>query len=250
MRLRSTQHQGSSCTSPLAHVWTTSTEFALPYDCSSPWFIDENPQILGPLLPPDTTLYSLHGHLPPAARTKTLAAFATSIATSSSPAILLATDVAARGLDIPNVDVVLQFDAPADPKAFSHRCGRTARAGKYGRATVLLTDNETDYIGMCVLEIYTGRTSNAGYQTLWLCAKSHSSGVLSCSLTAQPPTTSRNQRTLRFRMRCQKLGIWYWKTEPCTTRSVSLKALYDFLAHLIDAGGQSVRVIRPGILEA
>jgi ATP-dependent RNA helicase DDX55/SPB4 len=76
-----------------------------------------------------------------------LAAFATSIATSSSPTILLATDVAARGLDIPNVDAIIQFDAPADPKAFSHRCGRTARAGKSGRATLLLTEEERDYVG-------------------------------------------------------------------------------------------------------
>ena len=65
----------------------------------------------------------------------------------SAPAVLLTTDVAARGLDIPDVDVVLQFDPPSDPKSFSHRCGRTARAGKSGRATVLLTEEEIDYVG-------------------------------------------------------------------------------------------------------
>lgn len=65
----------------------------------------------------------------------------------SAPAVLLTTDVAARGLDIPDVDVVLQFDPPCDPKTFSHRCGRTARAGKPGRATVLLTEEEIDYVG-------------------------------------------------------------------------------------------------------
>ena len=68
-------------------------------------------------------------------------------ATPSVPAVLLTTDVAARGLDIPDVDVVLQFDPPSDPKSFSHRCGRTARAGKSGRATVLLTEEEIDYVG-------------------------------------------------------------------------------------------------------
>lgn len=61
--------------------------------------------------------------------------------------MLLATDVAARGLDLPHVDVVIQFDPPSDPKAFSHRCGRTARAGRSGRAYVLLAGREAEYIG-------------------------------------------------------------------------------------------------------
>ncbi|EIM90127.1 DEAD-domain-containing protein [Stereum hirsutum FP-91666 SS1] len=94
----------------------------------------------------NANLYSLHGHLPPAARTRTLSSFAESVCTPSSPSILLATDVAARGLDLPDVDVVLQFDPPSDTKAFSHRCGRTARAGKSGRAWVLLTGREREYV--------------------------------------------------------------------------------------------------------
>jgi superfamily II DNA/RNA helicase len=104
-------------------------------------------QVLGPLLSPLATLYSLHGHLPPAARTRTLESFSTSIATSASPSVLLATDVAARGLDLPHVDVVIQFDPPSDPNAFSHRCGRTARAGRSGRAWVLLVGRELEYVG-------------------------------------------------------------------------------------------------------
>jgi ATP-dependent RNA helicase DDX55/SPB4 len=92
-------------------------------------------------------MYSLHGHLPPAARTRTLTNFSVSLATSSAPSLLLATDVAARGLDLPHVDVVIQFDPPSDPKAFSHRCGRTARAGKSGRAYVFLVGREMEYIG-------------------------------------------------------------------------------------------------------
>ncbi|KAI0831513.1 DEAD-domain-containing protein [Trametes gibbosa] len=103
-------------------------------------------RVLLPLLPPNTVVFSLHGHLPPAARTRTLANFTNSAALPSSPSILFATDVAARGLDLPDVDVVIQFDPPADPKAFSHRCGRTARAGRSGRAWVLLVGREVDYV--------------------------------------------------------------------------------------------------------
>lgn len=104
-------------------------------------------QIIRNFLQPKTNLFSLHGHLPPAARTKTLLSFSNSLANPSSPSILLATDVAARGLDLPNVDVVIQFDPPSDPKAFSHRCGRTARAGRSGRAYVLLCGREEEYVG-------------------------------------------------------------------------------------------------------
>ena len=104
-------------------------------------------QILPSVISPRVTLFSLHGRLQSATRTKALASFASFHATPPAPAVLLTTDVAARGLDIPNVDVVLQFDPPSDSKSFSHRCGRTARAGRPGRATVLLTEEEVDYIG-------------------------------------------------------------------------------------------------------
>jgi ATP-dependent RNA helicase DDX55/SPB4 len=97
-------------------------------------------------LPSNVNLFSLHGHQPPNARTKTLSSFSSSVSTPSSPSVLLATDVAARGLDIPHVDVVIQFDPPSDPKAFSHRCGRTARAGRHGTAWVLLTGREDEYV--------------------------------------------------------------------------------------------------------
>ncbi|KAI0006105.1 DEAD-domain-containing protein [Russula compacta] len=103
-------------------------------------------RILPLFLPEAVQLFSLHGHLPPSARTRTLNMFANSSSTAEAPSLLLATDVAARGLDIPDVDAVLQFDPPTDAKAFSHRCGRTARAGKQGRAWVLLASQEHQYL--------------------------------------------------------------------------------------------------------
>ncbi|KAH9079489.1 DEAD-domain-containing protein [Lactarius deliciosus] len=96
--------------------------------------------------PEAVQLFSLHGHLTPAARTRTLTSFTNSSPTLVAPSLLLATDVAARGLDILDVDAVVQFDPPTDAKAFSHRCGRTARAGKRGRAWVLLAAQEHPYI--------------------------------------------------------------------------------------------------------
>ena len=59
---------------------------------------------------------------------------------------LLATDVAARGLDIPDVHWVVQVDMPQDPSAFVHRVGRTARLGRSGRALALLLPSETSYV--------------------------------------------------------------------------------------------------------
>lgn len=62
---------------------------------------------------------------------------------SGRAAVLIASDVAARGLDIPNVTHVVNLDVPTLSKAYLHRVGRTARAGAQGVAITLFTQNET-----------------------------------------------------------------------------------------------------------
>ncbi len=59
---------------------------------------------------------------------------------------LLCTDVAARGLDVPDVAWVVQVDPPQDPDVFVHRVGRTARMGRSGRALTFLLPHEAAYV--------------------------------------------------------------------------------------------------------
>lgn len=92
----------------------------------------------------DIAIMSLHGKLDAKPRLKTLTNFAEGYATKS---VLFTTDVAARGLDIPDVDLVVQLDPPTEPDVFLHRCGRTGRANKIGSAITMLADNrELDYV--------------------------------------------------------------------------------------------------------
>lgn len=81
----------------------------------------------------------LHGQLSQSSRLGALGKFR-----SRSRDILVATDVAARGLDIPSVDVILNFDLPSDSKTYVHRVGRTARAGKSGVAISFLTQYDIE----------------------------------------------------------------------------------------------------------
>ncbi|XP_067929524.1 ATP-dependent RNA helicase DDX55-like [Watersipora subatra] len=65
---------------------------------------------------------------------------------SMDSGVLVCTDVMARGIDIPNIDYVLQYDPPSQASSFVHRCGRTARIGNEGKAIVWLLPQEDAYI--------------------------------------------------------------------------------------------------------
>lgn len=81
----------------------------------------------------------LHGQLSQSSRLGALGKFR-----ARSKDILVATDVAARGLDIPSVDVVLNFDLPHNSETYIHRVGRTARAGKSGHAISMVTQYDIE----------------------------------------------------------------------------------------------------------
>lgn len=88
-------------------------------------------------------VFRLHGSLPQPVRTSTLSKYRS----CKDPAVLVCTDVASRGLDLPNVDLVLEFDPAFSKDDHLHRIGRTARAGREGRASVfLLPGAEEQYI--------------------------------------------------------------------------------------------------------
>ncbi|ESO07661.1 hypothetical protein HELRODRAFT_98414 [Helobdella robusta] len=86
----------------------------------------------------DLPVMCIHGQQKQAKRTETFFKFC-----NDSESILLCTDVAARGLDIPAVDWIVQYDPPDDPNEYIHRVGRTARgAGGSGHALLFLTSEE------------------------------------------------------------------------------------------------------------
>ncbi|RPA90231.1 DEAD-domain-containing protein [Choiromyces venosus 120613-1] len=103
-----------------------------------------NPAIAkAPHLHPTALLHKLHGSLPQQIRTSALHSFTH----TTSPSILFCTDVAARGLDLPNVDQIIQFDPPFSRDDHLHRIGRTARAGRPGRAIMfILPGAEEGYV--------------------------------------------------------------------------------------------------------
>ena len=88
----------------------------------------------------DVKAAALHGDMTQGARERALARFRSGDVTT-----LVATDVAARGLDLDNITHVINFDPPADDTAYVHRVGRTGRAGRSGSGvTLVLPEQQAD----------------------------------------------------------------------------------------------------------
>lgn len=116
---------------------------------------------------------TLHGGKSQAVRTRTLARFK-----DQESAVLVATDVAARGIHVDGIDLVVHFDAPADHKDYLHRSGGTARAGKTGRVVTLATHKEQRAIG--------GITTRAGVEPWVMAVKPLDEKLVSITGAKQP----------------------------------------------------------------
>ncbi|KAF2424512.1 P-loop containing nucleoside triphosphate hydrolase protein [Tothia fuscella] len=90
---------------------------------------------------PDLKVYQLQSRLNQTARTRTTEEF--KVATSG---LMFASDVIGRGMDFPNVGLVIQVGLPMNGEQYIHRVGRTARAGNDGRAVILLTSSESYFM--------------------------------------------------------------------------------------------------------
>ncbi|KAK4316033.1 hypothetical protein Pmani_012778 [Petrolisthes manimaculis] len=89
----------------------------------------------------DMPCMSIHGKQKQPTRTTTFYQFC-----NAEFGVLLCTDVAARGWDVPAVDWIVQYDPPEDPKEYIHRVGRTARAGGQGNALLFLREEEVGFV--------------------------------------------------------------------------------------------------------
>ncbi|KAJ9142957.1 ATP-dependent RNA helicase DBP7 [Pleurostoma richardsiae] len=94
---------------------------------------------------PSITLHKLHGSLAQPVRTSTLNSFAA----CKNPSVLITTDISSRGLDVPAVDLVVEYDPAFSVADHVHRVGRTARAGRPGKAVLFLMPGcEEGYVSL------------------------------------------------------------------------------------------------------
>lgn len=90
----------------------------------------------------------MHGDISQPKRNRIMAAFR-----SGKIQVLIATDVAARGIDVPNIDIIFNYEIPDDEKSYVHRIGRTGRAGKVGRSFSFVSDY--DFYAFRSIKTYT-----------------------------------------------------------------------------------------------
>src|SRR5262249_55256380 len=101
---------------------------------------------------------AIHGNKSQSVRQRTLAAFK-----SNRPPVLVATDIAARGLDVSGVSHVINYELPDVPEVYVHRIGRTGRAGATGIATTFCSRDERDQLRQ--IQRLTRNTTAVGQDT-------------------------------------------------------------------------------------
>jgi ATP-independent RNA helicase DbpA len=114
----------------------------------------------------DIEALAIHGNLDQRDRDQVLVQFA-----NGSCAVLVATDVAARGLDIKSLQAVINYELPRDPEIYVHRIGRTGRAGKSGIALSIFTTAEQYRVSAieqylqkpCVCDVYASLDRDPDY---------------------------------------------------------------------------------------
>jgi ATP-dependent RNA helicase DDX31/DBP7 len=107
------------------------------------------------------TLYKLHGSLPQSTRTTIVKQFSS----TTTPSLLIATDVASRGLDLPNLDLVIEYDPAFSSDDHLHRIGRTARLGRDGRAIIFLMPGAEEGYVEVLKSSYKAAAEGAGSVT-------------------------------------------------------------------------------------
>ena len=125
-------------------------------------------------LHPGVPLLHLHGK-----QKQSLRASITQKFSVANHAYLFCTDIAARGLDFPLVDWVIQLDCPEDVDTYIHRVGRTARFERNGKALMLLTPSETPFVEKLIakkvpiekITVKAGRTNSIKQQLYGMCFK-------------------------------------------------------------------------------
>jgi len=109
----------------------------------------------------DISVVAMHGDMGQSQRERALERFRSGKATT-----LVATDVAARGLDLEGIDHVINFDPPEDDKGYVHRVGRTGRAGRAGRgSTLVLPEQQADVSRVAMLAGHKENFESTGMRT-------------------------------------------------------------------------------------
>ncbi|KAK3986782.1 P-loop containing nucleoside triphosphate hydrolase protein, partial [Cladorrhinum sp. PSN332] len=99
----------------------------------------------GGAAPPKLPVFQMHSRMNQAQRTRTVEEFK-----AAQRGLMFASDVVGRGMDFPDIGLVIQVGAPADKEQYVHRVGRTGRAGKLdGRAIMILTPEEMNFVKDC-----------------------------------------------------------------------------------------------------